>query len=404
MIAHRWKELWDLVALAGALGALVVALPFVAILSLSLFPYARRPGGPVLPLLIKAFVAALGVGELAALVLAEWSRWKLTRLLTGMDHDTGPYGFLTIARHIEAMVTTEVAAAFAIVVAVPPLTIVILLRVWRRMDRGVRGRMCVALSVAAWMVWTGALVAWALVFSQMLGFHLSHEERYELTVASFGAPLLGRARSVVLGFATLATVVMLATRSGTARSRIPPGIGALGGTLLLLGGIACAVTRGRADDGRHPLSYAESSNVLVAVDVPPATRCQPELDGPILELASDGARLDGSPITLDGATSRLTAKRDLWKIIHPNHLLPALGIAAASSMELGDVMPFVDAIRSVWDSGIDQIVAPPREAVTTRTLGVLLRTTRFCRVSLPDSFAAQGTWGDLSAALQRQHD
>jgi hypothetical protein len=135
-----------------------------------------------------------------------------------------------------------------------------------------------------------------------------------------------------------------------------------------------------------------------------ATQCRSASEGPILELAADGARLDGAPITLAGTTDILKAKRELWKITHSNGVLPTLGVAAPPSMARNDVLPFVDAARGVWDAGIDQIVAPRREAVITRTLGVLVRSTQFCSVPLPDVLAEGDTWGELSAALQRVHD
>jgi hypothetical protein len=406
MLLHRWRQICDLAALHGPLGLLVAVLPFVTLLSLALLPYAWRQSGRVVPLPVRVLLGLLAVGEIAALIATMRSRDKFARLVTGLDVDPGK-AQMELARHLSAAIMAPCVAAVAVLVVVPIVSLIVLLR-WRRGVAPADGAAWWVAPVAmVSMVWTAAAAGWRLMLVSFIGgFHWSREERYDAAIASFPLADASAARWIVLGLATLATCLLVAAARKLALPVRRRSL-AWGAALLVAGGIAFGQTRPMAFDALHPLPYSDPAFPWTTMDLPLATRCGPASDGPLLEMRADGPLLDGVPVpTRTEAHDILKAKRELWKVTHPDpahpdRTPPNLVVAARPESATDDVLPFVEAAREAGWPEVAMVLAPPSVTVITRTLGPVVRTRRLCSVPLPRVVSTGVRWGELAASIQR---
>jgi hypothetical protein len=254
------------------------------------------------------------------------------------------------------------------------------------------------------------------VFTEMDAQEISYVNRLDEVLRSMPRPLeTARVHVVLLALAGCAYAALFAGRRGPPGERRFGRVETIASLTLFAAGLASFIlTRPLAYDALHPIPSSEREHLgcwTRRVDhrtLPLATRCGSAMDGPLLEIAPDGASIDGvHATTLEYLGLILRDKRKLWIEVarRPASELPAVLVAAEANARIADIVPYLSVLKESFGSTIVALIAEPPKAFPTRTLGEVPGSPRCCSVlltidPLDIKLPVDATWGDLARAAQ----
>jgi hypothetical protein len=260
---------------------------------------------------------------------------------------------------------------------------IVALALWRTRPSALWQRLFAA-AVPVVMVVGWAALGWAKFAVSSWGGCADPQDRariaWETLVEAREALRTGNAVLWGLGGISALGLALLAFRDAR-RGRIAPRRSVVASTTLLLVGIvAAASSRGRAHDGAHllaPLGGECPLGQLPISELPRGPAGTLREDLPTLELWQGRTTLDGLTLSSPEELEKiLVSKRELWRALHPTERrrLHTVRAAARRQERVAGMQPWISAARR---AGFDEVALlhrnTPDVMARTATLGAVIR-------------------------------